>query len=96
MQACSTLHSLPFPNADKLFKLEVDTGIDKRTIVSGIAEHFTLEEVVGKKVTVLINLAPRKIRGVVSQGMILMAEDKDGKLSMMSPEKDFLPGSPIA
>lgn len=81
--------------ADKLLKLEVDTGIDKRTIVSGIAQHYSPEEVVGKTVTVLLNLAPRKIRSVESQGMILMAENKEGKLSFISPEKDFDPGSEV-
>jgi methionyl-tRNA synthetase len=67
--------------ADKLLKLTVDTGLDQRTIVSGIAEHYSPEEIIGKEVTLLMNLPPRKIRGVESQGMILMAEDKDGKLS---------------
>lgn len=81
--------------ADKLLKLLVDTGIDQRTIVSGIAEHYTPEEVIGKTVTVLINLAPRKIRGIESQGMILMAENENHELSFVSPEKDFGPGSEI-
>ncbi len=81
--------------ADKLLKLLVDTGLDKRTIVSGIAKHYTPEEVIGKKVTVLMNLAPRKIRGVESQGMILMAENGDNELSFVSPEKDFEAGSGI-
>lgn len=81
--------------ADKLLKLIVDTGIDKRTIISGIAKHYTPEEVIGKTVTVLMNLPPRKIRGVESQGMILMAEDAQGNLSFMSPEKDFEAGSGI-
>lgn len=81
--------------ADKLLKLTVDTGIDKRTIISGIAEHYTPEEVVGKTVSVLMNLAPRKIRGVESQGMILMAENEAGELSFISPEKDFEPGGEI-
>lgn len=81
--------------ADKLLKLLVDTGIDKRTIVSGIAEHYSPEEVIGKTVSVLINLAPRKIRGVESQGMILMAENAAGELSFVSPEKDFPAGSEI-
>ncbi|MGD2003260.1 MAG: methionine--tRNA ligase [Flavobacteriales bacterium] len=74
------------PKADRLLKFLVDTGLDQRTIVSGIAEHFSPEEMVGKKVTVLMNLPPRKIRGVESQGMLLMAEDGDGKLRLMSPE----------
>ena len=75
--------------ADKLLKLTVDTGLDSRTIVSGIAEHYTPEEVIGKTVTVLMNLAPRKIRGVESQGMILMAENENNELSFVTPEKDF-------
>jgi methionyl-tRNA synthetase len=81
--------------ADKLLKLLVDTGIDKRTIVSGIAEHYQPEDVIGKTVQVLLNLAPRKIRGIESQGMILMAEDHEGKLSFMVPEKPFEAGGGI-
>ena len=76
------------PKADKLLVLKVDTGLDVRTIVSGIAESFTAEEVVGKKVTVLINLAPRKLRGVESQGMILMTENADGKLVFVNPDEE--------
>jgi len=72
--------------ADKLLKLTVDTGVDTRTVVSGIAQHFSPEEVIGKRVSVLLNLAPRKIRGVESQGMILMAEDAEGKLEFVSPD----------
>jgi methionyl-tRNA synthetase len=78
--------------ADKLLKLLVDTGLDKRTIISGIAQHYSPEEVIGKTVTVLMNLAPRKIRGVESQGMILMAENEAGELSFVSPEKGFEAG----
>src|SRR5690606_39196928 len=73
------------PKADKLLQLEVDMGSEKRTIVSGIALHFQPEEIVGKQVVVVANLAPRKMRGIESQGMILMAEDKDGKLVFLSP-----------
>ncbi|MDA7580634.1 methionine--tRNA ligase [Crocinitomicaceae bacterium] len=80
---------------DKLLKLLVDTGLDKRTIVSGIAKYYTTQEVIGKKVTVLLNLAPRKIRGVESQGMILMAENDKGELSFVVPEKEFHPGADI-
>ncbi|HRB70146.1 MAG TPA: methionine--tRNA ligase subunit beta, partial [Chitinophagales bacterium] len=68
------------PKADKLLKLLVDVGFEKRTIVSGIAEHFAPEEIIGREVSVLINLAPRKLRGIESNGMILMAEDGNGKL----------------
>ncbi|RLZ11606.1 methionine--tRNA ligase [Faecalibacter macacae] len=74
--------------ADKLFELRVDTGMDVRTIVSGIAEHFTLEEVVGKQAMVLANLAPRKIRGIESHGMLLFADKADGKLTFVNPEEE--------
>jgi methionyl-tRNA synthetase len=81
--------------ADKLLKLKVDTGLDVRTVVSGIAQHYGPEELVGKTVSLLMNLAPRKIRGVESQGMILMAEDADGKLSFVSPERVVGNGSEV-
>ena len=80
----------------KLLKLQVDTGIDTRTVMSGIAEHFTPEEIVGKQVTILVNLAPRKIMGVESQGMILMASDKDGSLKLLCPSGEVAPGSVIS
>lgn len=82
--------------ADKLLKLTVDTGLDKRTVVSGIAQHFTPEEVIGKQVCILANLAPRKIRGVESQGMILMAEDANGKLVFVKPEQAIQNGMTIS
>ncbi len=80
----------------KLLKLQVDTGIDVRTVMSGIAEHFAPEDVVGKHVTILVNLAPRKIMGVESQGMILMASDKDGSLKLLSPSGEVAPGSQVS
>jgi methionyl-tRNA synthetase len=89
------LEAVKVPKADKLLQLTVDTGIDKRTIISGIAEHYSPEEVVGKTVAVLLNLEPKKIRGVESQGMILMAEDETGKLSFIRPEKAFDAGGEI-
>jgi len=76
------------PKANKLLVLKVDTGLDVRTIVSGIAEHFSPEEVIGKRVTVLINLAPRALRGVESEGMILMTNDATGKLVFVNPDAD--------
>ncbi len=79
----------------KLLKLLVDTGIDKRTVVSGIAESYSPNDVIGKKVSILINLAPRKIKGIESQGMILMAENHNGELAFVSPEKDFNNGSEV-
>ncbi len=79
----------------KLLKLTVDTGIDTRTIVSGIAEYFTPEELVGRQVLVLVNLAPRELKGITSQGMILMAEDAMGKLQIVAPTEDVNPGAMI-
>ncbi|NHM00533.1 methionine--tRNA ligase [Flavobacterium difficile] len=76
------------PKANKLLVLKVDTGIDVRTIVSGIAEHFTPEEVIGKKVTVLVNLAPRALRGVESEGMLLLTNTPEGKLVFVNPDTD--------
>lgn len=79
------IHAEKMPKSKKLLKLTVDTGLDKRTVLSGIAEHFTPEEVVGKQVTLLANLAPRPMMGIESQGMILMAEDRDGSLHFVQP-----------
>jgi len=76
------------PKTKKLLVLKVDTGIDTRTIVSGIAESFKPEDVIGKKVTVLVNLAPRKLRGVESEGMILMTENSNGKLVFVNPDEE--------
>ena len=72
--------------ADKLLKLEIDLGFEKRIIVSGIALHFKPEEIIGKQVVVVANLAPRKMKGIESNGMILMAEDSEGKLYFVNPE----------
>lgn len=91
------IEAAKMPKAKKLLVLKVDTGIDVRTIVSGIAEHFAPEAIVGKQVSVLVNLAPRALRGVESEGMILMTEDVNGKLVFVNPdEKNVLPGSMIS
>lgn len=82
--------------ADKLLKLEVDLGTEKRTIVSGIAQHYNADEMVGKQVIVVTNLAPRKMKGIESQGMILTAEDSDGKLQLLKPENIVSPGSNVS
>ncbi|MFC5282385.1 methionine--tRNA ligase [Pedobacter alpinus] len=79
----------------KLLKLTVDTGIDHRTVVSGIAEFFEPESIVGQQVSILINLEPREIKGILSQGMILMAENSDGKLTFVAPKENFAAGSVI-
>lgn len=86
MRVGTIIEAEKMPKTKKLMVLKVDTGIDVRTIVSGIAESFAPEEVIGKKVTVLINLAARALRGVESQGMILMTEALDGKLVFVNPE----------
>jgi methionyl-tRNA synthetase len=82
--------------ADKLLKLEVDLGFEKRTIVSGIALHFQPEAIIGKQVVVVANLAPRKMRGIESNGMILMAEDADGKLKFVNPDDKTANGSNVS
>ena len=80
----------------KLLKLKIDTGLDQRTIVSGIAEHFVPEAIIGQQVAVLVNLAPREIKGIESQGMILMAENADGSLTFVQPGKNVKSGSGIS
>lgn len=82
--------------SNKLLKLTVDTGVDQRTVLSGIAQHYSPEEMVGKQVTLIANLAPRKMMGIESQGMILMAEDVDGKLRLLQPNEVVTPGSTIS
>ncbi|WP_271855241.1 methionine--tRNA ligase [Patiriisocius marinus] len=86
MRVGTIIEAEKMPKAKKLLVLKVDTGIDVRTIVSGIAESFTPEEIIGKQVTVLVNLAPRALRGVNSEGMILMTETPDGKLVFVNPD----------
>ena len=83
------------PKADKLLQLTIRTGLDERTVLSGIAEHFAPEDVVGRRVTLLANLAPRKIRGIESQGMVLMAETADGSLRFVTPEEGTSAGDVI-
>ena len=91
MRVGTILEAEKIPKTKKLLKLKVDVGIDVRTIVSGIAESFSAEEVIGQRVIVLVNLAPRKLRGVESQGMILMSDTADGKLSFIEPDHDSVP-----
>ncbi|MGB3590641.1 MAG: methionine--tRNA ligase [Nonlabens sp.] len=96
LRVAEILTAEKMPKTDKLMVMTVDTGIDQRTIVSGIAQHYDADELVGRKVTVLANLAPRKLRGVESQGMILLAEDPDGKLVFVNPDEAIGNGSVIA
>jgi methionyl-tRNA synthetase len=81
-------------NADKLLKLEIDFGDEKRTVASGIAEFFQAEDLVGRQLPVLINLEPRNFKGVESQGMILVA-DKDGEIILLKPEKEVPAGTKV-
>ena len=83
------------PKTKKLIKLKIDTGIDQRTVVSGIAEYFKAEDIIGKKVCILVNLAPKKLRGIESNGMILMAENEHGELCFVEPTEDFRNGSEV-
>lgn len=85
----------PVPKADKLLRLEVDLGFARRTIVSGIAQHFDPAALAGKRCLVLVNLAPRKLRGVESAGMILLAEGPDGVLQFVAPDGEFPAGMPV-
>ena len=89
------LEAEKIPKTKKLLKLIIDTGIDKRTVVSGIAEYYKADEIIGKQVSILVNLAPRKIKGIESQGMILMAENIDESLCFVSPRKETKNGGEI-
>ena len=84
------------PKTQKLLRLKVDTGVDVRTVVSGIAEYYKPEDIIGKRACFLVNLAPRKLRGIESNGMVLMAENAEGKLTFISPEDEFDPGSKVS
>jgi len=92
----SILNAEKVQGADKLLKLTVNTGVDTRTVVSGIAKYYKPEEIIGKQVCLLVNLAPRKLRGIESQGMILMAEDKSGKLYFVNPDEKVEEGSGVS
>lgn len=96
MRIGTILEAEAVPKSNKLLKFKVDTGIDQRTILSGIAKHYSPEEMIGKQVTVLVNLAPRKIMGFESQGMILMAENEDGGLKLLQPNDDSDNGAVIS
>lgn len=91
----TVLECTKVPKADKLLQFRIDDGLEKRTIVSGIAQHYKPEDLVGKQVCFIANLAPRKLKGILSEGMILSAEDADGKLAVVMPEKTVKPGSVV-
>ena len=95
IRTATVLEAERVPKTDKLLKLTIDTGIDKRTIVSGIAEYYSPEDMVGKQICILANLAPRKIRGIESKGMILMARQGDGKMRFITPQEALTNGAQI-
>jgi methionyl-tRNA synthetase len=95
IRTATILEAEKVPKTTKLLKLKIDTGIDVRTIVSGIAEYFEPQNIIGKQISIVANLEPRRIKGIESKGMILMAEDKDGKLVLVSPAEKVSNGSVI-
>lgn len=95
IRTATILEAEKVPKTTKLLKLKIDTGLDIRTIVSGIAEYYEPEKIIGRQISIIANLEPRKIKGIESQGMILMAEDRDGKLVMVSPADRVSNGSMI-
>ena len=96
LRVASILQAERVPKADKLLKLQLDLGFEERTVVSGIAGHFEPESLVGRKVLLLANLAPRKMRGVESQGMILMAEGAGGQLYFVNPDPEAPEGAGVS
>jgi methionyl-tRNA synthetase len=95
IRTATVLEAERVPKTDKLLKLTIDTGIDTRTIVSGIAEYYAPEEMVGKQICILANLQPRVIRGIESKGMILMAKQGDGKMRFVTPAEVVVNGAVI-
>jgi methionyl-tRNA synthetase len=95
LRTATILEAEKVPKTTKLLKLKIDTGIDIRTIVSGIAEYYKPEDIIGRQISIVANLESRKIKGIESKGMILMAEDNDGKLVMVTPSEKVRNGSPI-
>jgi methionyl-tRNA synthetase len=95
MRVGTVLECTKVPKADKLLQFKIDDGLETRTILSGIAKHFNPEELVGKQVCFIANLPPRTMRGIVSEGMILSAEDNEGKLSLLTVAPTAKPGSEI-
>ncbi|NNK90573.1 MAG: methionine--tRNA ligase subunit beta, partial [Saprospiraceae bacterium] len=96
LRAATIMDAKKVEKADKLLQLTLDVGFEKRTVVSGIAQHFAPDQIIGQKVTLLANLAPRKIRGVESKGMILMSENEDGSLKFVQPAVEAENGASIS
>ena len=95
IRTATVLEAERVPKTDKLLKVKIDSGLDIRVIVSGIALDYEPEQMVGKQISIIANLEPRKIKGIESKGMILMAEDSDGKLTVVAPERRVSNGSTV-
>jgi methionyl-tRNA synthetase len=95
LRVAEVLAAAKVPKADKLHQLKIRVGAEERQLVAGIAQHYQPEELIGKKVVIVANLEPAKIRGLESQGMILAASTEDGKLSIISPERDIASGAKV-
>ena len=95
IRTATVLEAEAVPKTDKLLKLTIDTGIDQRVIVSGIAEYYKPEDMIGKQICILANLKPRKIRGIESNGMILMAKDNSGKMRFITPQEVMVNGATV-
>ncbi len=95
IRTATVLEAERVPKTDKLLKLTIDTGIDRRTIVSGIAEYYSPEDMLGRQICILANLQPRTIRGIESKGMILMAKQGDGKMRFITPQEVVTNGAQI-
>ena len=95
IRTATVLEAERVPKTDKLLKLTIDTGIDKRVIVSGIAEYYSPEDMLGKQICILANLKPRTIKGIESKGMILMARQNDGKMRFITPQEVVVNGAQV-
>ena len=95
LRAATVLSAEKIEGADRLYKVSIDLGSEKRTVVAGIAQHYTPEELVGKRIVVVANLVPRTLKGVASQGMLLAAQSPDGRLSIVSLDREVPNGSTV-
>ena len=95
LRAATVLSAEKIEGADRLYKVSIDLGSEKRTVVAGIAQHYTPEELVGKRIVVVANLVPRTLKGVASQGMLLAAQSPDGRLSIVSLAREVPNGSTV-
>jgi len=95
LRVAQVVEAKPHPNADKLLVLQVDLGDERRQIVAGIRAHYAPEQMVGKRIVIVANLQPAKLRGIESQGMLLAASDEEGRLALVTPERIIAPGGRV-